>query len=64
MAVDAAPPFTIAAIRFGVASVLLYAWAKLTNRPLSRVERSACEAFGLVGALFAVPIAARFAEAL
>ncbi|HET6650615.1 MAG TPA: DMT family transporter [Candidatus Limnocylindria bacterium] len=40
VAVDAAPPFTIAAIRFGVASVLLYAWAKLTNRPLSRVERS------------------------
>lgn len=39
VAVDAAPPFTIAAVRFGVASVLLYAWAKLTNRPLSRVER-------------------------
>lgn len=39
VAVDAAPPFTIAAIRFGVASVLLYAWAKLTSRPLSRVER-------------------------
>jgi drug/metabolite transporter (DMT)-like permease len=40
VAVDAAPPFTIAAIRFGVASVLLYAWAKLTNRALSRVERA------------------------
>lgn len=39
VAVDAAPPFTIAAIRFGVASVLLYAWARLTNRPLSRIER-------------------------
>ncbi|HET8776124.1 MAG TPA: DMT family transporter [Candidatus Limnocylindria bacterium] len=40
VAVDAAPPFTIAAIRFGVASVLLFAWAKLTNRPLSRIERA------------------------
>ena len=39
VAVDAAPPFTIAAIRFGVASVLLYAWAKLTNRALSPVAR-------------------------
>jgi drug/metabolite transporter (DMT)-like permease len=39
VAVDAAPPFTIAAVRFGVASVLLYAWARLTNRPLSRIER-------------------------
>ena len=40
VAVDAAPPFTIAAIRFGVASVLLYAWARLANRPLSRVTRA------------------------
>jgi drug/metabolite transporter (DMT)-like permease len=35
VAVDAAPPFTIAAIRFGVASILLYAWARLSGRPLS-----------------------------
>ena len=35
VAVDAAPPFTIAAVRFGVASILLYAWARLANRPLS-----------------------------
>ncbi|HJP71009.1 MAG TPA: DMT family transporter [Candidatus Limnocylindria bacterium] len=40
VAVDAAPPFTIAAIRFGVASLLLYAWARLTNRPLSRIQRA------------------------
>ena len=39
VAVDAAPPFTIAAVRFGVASVLLYAWARLANRPLSRIRR-------------------------
>ena len=39
VAVDAAPPFTIAAVRFGVASILLYAWARLTRRPLSRIER-------------------------
>ena len=40
VAVDAAPPFTIAAIRFGVASLLLYAWARITNRPLSRIQRA------------------------
>jgi drug/metabolite transporter (DMT)-like permease len=40
VAVDAAPPFTIAAIRFGVASALLYAWARLASRPLSRVTRA------------------------
>jgi drug/metabolite transporter (DMT)-like permease len=40
VAVDAAPPFTIAAVRFGIASVLLYAWARLANRPLSRVARA------------------------
>ncbi|HEX7196332.1 MAG TPA: DMT family transporter [Candidatus Limnocylindria bacterium] len=40
VAVDAAPPFTIAAIRFGVASVLLFAWARLAGRPLSPLERS------------------------
>lgn len=39
VAVDAAPPFTIAAVRFGIASVLLYAWARLTNRPLSPLTR-------------------------
>ena len=40
VAVDAAPPFTIAAVRFGVASVLLYAWARLAGRPLSPVRRA------------------------
>lgn len=40
LAVDAAPPFTIAAVRFGVASVLLFAWARLANRPLSPVVRA------------------------
>lgn len=35
VAVDAAPPFAIAAARFGVASVLLFAWAKLARRPLT-----------------------------
>ena len=40
VAVDAAPPFTIAAIRFGVASILLYAWARLAKRPLSPVRRA------------------------
>ncbi len=37
VAVAAAPPFTIAAIRFGLASVLLFAWARLANRPLSPI---------------------------
>ena len=40
VAVDAAPPFTIAAVRFGVASVLLYAWARLANRPLAPIRPS------------------------
>lgn len=40
VAVDAAPPFTIAAARFGIASILLFAWARLTKRPLSPVRRS------------------------
>jgi drug/metabolite transporter (DMT)-like permease len=40
IAVDATPPFTIAAVRFGIASILLYAWARLTNRPLSPIHRS------------------------
>lgn len=39
IAVDAAPAFTIAAVRFAVASVLLYAWAKLARRPLSPLRR-------------------------
>lgn len=38
IAVEAAPPFTIAAIRFGVASLLLYGWARLANRPLSPIR--------------------------
>ncbi|MGH2401233.1 MAG: DMT family transporter, partial [Candidatus Limnocylindria bacterium] len=38
VAVDAAPPFTIAAIRFGVASILLFAWARLAGRPLSALH--------------------------
>jgi len=40
VAVDAAGPFTIAAIRFGIASVLLYAWARLAGRPLTPLRRS------------------------
>jgi drug/metabolite transporter (DMT)-like permease len=40
VAVDSVPPFTIAAVRFGIASVLLYAWARLANRPLSPIARS------------------------
>ena len=39
VAVDAAPPFTIAAVRFGVASILLYAWARLSGRTLSPLSR-------------------------
>jgi drug/metabolite transporter (DMT)-like permease len=39
-AVEGAPPFAIAAVRFGVASVLLYAWARLAGRPLSKVRRA------------------------
>lgn len=35
VAVDAAPPFAIAAVRFGVASILLFAWARLARRPLT-----------------------------
>ena len=37
VAVDSVPPFTIAAVRFGLASVLLYAWARLAGRPISPV---------------------------
>jgi drug/metabolite transporter (DMT)-like permease len=39
VAVDAAPPFAIAAVRFGVASILLFAWARLTRRQLSPIAR-------------------------
>ena len=39
IAVESVPPFTIAAIRFGIASVLLFGWARLANRPLSPVSR-------------------------
>lgn len=35
VAVESVPPFTIAAVRFGTASLLLFAWARLANRPLS-----------------------------
>jgi drug/metabolite transporter (DMT)-like permease len=35
VAVDAAPPFAIAAARFGIASLLLFGWAKLARRPLT-----------------------------
>jgi len=39
VAVESVPPFTIAAARFGAASILLYLWARLANRPLSPVAR-------------------------
>lgn len=39
VAVEAVPAFTIAAVRFGAASVLLYLWARLANRPLSPIAR-------------------------
>ena len=39
VAVDAAPPFAIAAARFGIASILLFAWAKLARRPLTPMHR-------------------------
>jgi len=40
VAVDAVPPFAIAVVRFGIASVLLYGWARLANRPLSPIRRA------------------------
>jgi drug/metabolite transporter (DMT)-like permease len=40
VAVDSAPPFTIAAARFGIASILLYAWVRLANRRLAPIARS------------------------
>lgn len=39
VAVDAAPPFAIAAVRFGIASILLFAWARLARRPLTPMHR-------------------------
>jgi drug/metabolite transporter (DMT)-like permease len=39
VAVDGAPPFAIAAIRFGIASILLFAWARLARRPLTPLRR-------------------------
>lgn len=39
VAVDAAPPFAIAAARFGIASILLFAWARVARRPLTPLAR-------------------------
>ena len=39
VAVDAAPPFAIAVVRFGIASILLFAWARLARRPLTPIHR-------------------------
>lgn len=38
VAVEWVPPFTIAALRFGSASILLYLWARLARRPLSPIS--------------------------
>lgn len=38
-AVDELPPFTIAALRFGSGALLLFGWARIGGRPLSRVGR-------------------------
>ena len=40
VAVEAVPPFTIAAIRFGLASVLLFAWTRLAGRRLTPIRRA------------------------
>jgi drug/metabolite transporter (DMT)-like permease len=40
VAVESVPPFTIAAVRFGIASLLLLAWARLAGRDLSAVRRT------------------------
>ena len=40
VAVDAAPPFAITAIRFGLGSILLIAWARLSNRRLAPITRA------------------------
>lgn len=37
VAVESVPPFTIAAVRFGLAALLLYGWARLAHRPLSPI---------------------------
>ncbi len=39
VAVESVPPFTIAAVRFGAASLLLLLWARLANRSLSPIAR-------------------------
>jgi drug/metabolite transporter (DMT)-like permease len=38
VAVDAVPPFAIALVRFGIAAVLLYGWARLARRSLSPIR--------------------------
>ena len=38
IAVESVPPFTIAAVRFGAAALLLYGWARLSGRPLSPIR--------------------------
>jgi drug/metabolite transporter (DMT)-like permease len=40
LAVQAVPPFAIAAIRFGLASVLLFAWTRLAARRLAPIRRT------------------------
>lgn len=40
VAVDAVPPFAIAVVRFAVAAILLYAWARVAGRPLSPLRRA------------------------
>lgn len=39
IAVESIPPFAIAVVRFGIAAILLYGWARLTGRPLSPLRR-------------------------
>jgi drug/metabolite transporter (DMT)-like permease len=39
IAVETVPPFAIAAVRFAIAAVLLYGWARVTGRPLSPMRR-------------------------
>ena len=38
IAVEVVPPFAIALVRFGIAAVLLYGWARLAGRPLSPIR--------------------------
>jgi drug/metabolite transporter (DMT)-like permease len=40
IAVGSVPPFTIAAIRFGLASVLLFAWTRIAGRRLTPIRRA------------------------